>query len=95
VVDDDPTMRELIAVYLADHGFRASAVEGGQGMARTLYEHPVDLIVLDLKLGEEDRLQLVKALRARSNLPIIVITGVTGVTKWTTSSASSLGLTTT
>src|SRR5262245_38630027 len=75
VVDDDPTMRELIADYLANHGFRASAVAGGRDMARILDEHPVDLIVLDLKLADEDGLQLVNELRTRSSLPIIVITG--------------------
>jgi two-component system, OmpR family, response regulator len=74
-VDDDPTMRGLIADYLTTHGFRVSAVASGQDMARMLDEHVVDLVVLDLKLGEEDGLQLVNELRARSNLPIIVITG--------------------
>ena len=74
-VDDDPTMRELIADYLSTHGFRVSAVAGGQDMARILDEHLVDLVVLDLKLAEEDGLQLVNELRTRSNLPIIVITG--------------------
>jgi two-component system OmpR family response regulator len=75
VVDDDLTMRELIADYLANHGFRASAVAGGRDMARILDEHLVDLVVLDLKLAEEDGLQLVNELRTRSSLPIIVITG--------------------
>jgi two-component system, OmpR family, response regulator len=74
-VDDDPTMRGLIADYLTTHGFRVSAVASGQDMARMLDEHVVDLVVLDLKLAEEDGLQLVNELRARSNLPIIVITG--------------------
>ena len=75
VVDDDPTMRQLIADYLTEHGFRVSAVAGGQDMARILDEQIVDLVVLDLKLAEEDGLQLVNELRTRSSLPIIVITG--------------------
>jgi two-component system OmpR family response regulator len=74
-VDDDSTMRELIAEYLSSRGFRVSAVGNGQDMARILEEEIVDLVVLDLKLAEEDGLQLVRELRARSNLPIIVITG--------------------
>jgi two-component system OmpR family response regulator len=75
VVDDDLTMRELIADYLANHGFRTSAVADGRDMARIVDEHLVDLVVLDLKLAEEDGLQLVNELRPRSSLPIIVITG--------------------
>jgi two-component system OmpR family response regulator len=74
-VDDDPTMRELIADYLTDHGFRVSTAAGGEDMARIIAEDLVDLVVLDLQLAKEDGLQLVNELRARSNLPIIVITG--------------------
>ena len=61
-------------------------------MARILDEHLVDLVVLDLKLAEEDGLQLVNELRTQSSLPIIVIPA-TGVTKSTASSASSLART--
>jgi two-component system, OmpR family, response regulator len=74
-VDDDPTMRELIADYLSNHGFRVSTAADGKGVARIIDQDAVDLVVLDLKLAEEDGLQLVTELRTRSNLPIIVITG--------------------
>jgi DNA-binding response OmpR family regulator len=74
-VDDDPTMRELIADYLSKHGFRVSAVADGKDMAGIIDESIVDLVVLDLKLREEDGLKLVGELRTRSNLPIIIITG--------------------
>jgi two-component system, OmpR family, response regulator len=74
-VDDDPTMRELVADYLGSHGFRVSTAANGRNMADIIDEHIVDLVVLDLKLAEEDGLKLVRELRARSDLPIIVITG--------------------
>jgi two-component system, OmpR family, response regulator len=74
-VDDDLTMRELIANYLTDHGFRVSTAASGEDMARIIAEDLVNLVVLDLQLAEENGLQLVNALRTRSNLPIIVITG--------------------
>jgi two-component system, OmpR family, response regulator len=74
-VDDDPTMRELIAGYLSNHGFRVSTAASGREVAGIIDEEIVDLVVLDLKLAEEDGLQLVNELRTRSNLPIIVITG--------------------
>jgi DNA-binding response OmpR family regulator len=74
-VDDDPAMRKLIADYLTSHGFRVSTAAAGTEAARTMDESVVDLVVLDLKLGEEDGLQLVNELRARSSVPIIVITG--------------------
>jgi two-component system, OmpR family, response regulator len=74
-VDDDPAMRKLIADYLTSHGFRVSTAAAGAEVGRIMDEGIVDLVVLDLKLGEEDGLQLVNELRARSSLPIIVITG--------------------
>ena len=74
-VDDDPSMRKLIADYLTSHGFRVSTAADGKGATRIIDEDVVDLVVLDLKLAEEDGLQLVNQLRARSNVPIIVITG--------------------
>jgi two-component system OmpR family response regulator len=74
-VDDDPTMRKLIADYLGSHGFRVSTAAGGEEMARIIASDRVDLVVLDLQLAQENGLQLVNELRTRSNLPIIVITG--------------------
>jgi two-component system, OmpR family, response regulator len=74
-VDDDAAMRKLIADYLTSHGFRVSTAAAGREVARIVEEDVVDLVVLDLKLAEEDGLQLVNELRVRSNLPIIVITG--------------------
>jgi two-component system, OmpR family, response regulator len=60
---------------LTDHGFRVSTAADGKEATRIIDESVVDLVVLDLKLAEEDGLQLVTQLRTRSNLPIIVITG--------------------
>jgi two-component system OmpR family response regulator len=75
VVDDDPVMRDLIADYLHDQEFRASEAGGGREMARILAEDAVDLVLLDLKLVEEDGLELMRQLRCRLDLPIIILTG--------------------
>jgi DNA-binding response OmpR family regulator len=74
-VDDDPTMRKLIADYLSNHGFRVSTAATGREIDGIIDDDMVDLVILDLKLAEDDGLQLVNQLRTRSNLPIIVITG--------------------
>ena len=75
VVDDDPAMRAMIADYLADQNMRVSVATDSREMQRVLAADGVDLVVLDLKLGNEDGLAIVRALRAVSNLPIIVLTG--------------------
>ena len=75
IVDDDPAMRTMIADYLADQNFRVSTAADGREMARVLAAGGVDLAVLDLKLGHENGLEIVRSLRADSDLPIIVVTG--------------------
>jgi len=75
VVDDDPTMRHMIADYLADQRFRVSAVGDGEAMARILRDRPVDLIVLDMKLANEDGLDLLRRLGSPPEAPVIIITG--------------------
>jgi DNA-binding response OmpR family regulator len=73
VVDDDAAMRAMIFDYLSDQNFRVSTAADGREMARLL--GGVDLAVLDLKLGHENGLEIVRSLRTESDLPIIVVTG--------------------
>jgi len=75
VVDDDPAMRGIIADYLVDHNFKVSVAADGREMAEILVEGAIDLIILDVKLNNEDGLELVRELRNRSSLPIIVMSG--------------------
>jgi two-component system OmpR family response regulator len=74
-VDDDPAMRAMIADYLVDQNVRVSVAADSREMQRVLAAGGVDLVILDLKLGQEDGLEIVRALRSESNLPIIVLTG--------------------
>jgi two-component system OmpR family response regulator len=75
VVDDDPAMRDVIATYLASHHVEVSAVADGDAMTRVLARRPVDLLILDLKLAEEDGLDLMRNLNGHADVPVIVITG--------------------
>ena len=75
VVDDDPALRAMVANYLVDQNVRVSTASNGREMARVLTAGGVDLAILDLKLGNENGLEIVRALRAESDLPIIVLTG--------------------
>jgi len=74
-VDDDPAMRAMIADYLADQNMQVSVATNSREMHRVLAAGAVDLVILDLKLGNENGLEIVRALRADSDLPIIVLTG--------------------
>jgi len=74
-VDDDPAMRQMISDYLSDRDLRVSTAADSREMTSIIDENIVDLVILDLKLASEDGLKLLHELRARSNLPVIVLTG--------------------
>jgi two-component system, OmpR family, response regulator len=75
VVDDDTTTLGLISEYLTGQDIRVSTVTASREMARVIAETIVDLIILDLKLADEDGLKLLRELRATNDVPIIVLTG--------------------
>lgn len=74
IVDDDREIRDLLSRFLSKHGYRATAVEDGKAMRRALADWNIDLVVLDLMLPGEDGLTLCRDLRARSQLPVIMLT---------------------
>jgi len=74
-VDDESTMRELIAEYLGRNGFRVTTVTDGGAMQAVLAEAVVDLVVLDLRLKGEDGMALARRLREESAIPFIMVTG--------------------
>ena len=74
VVDDDPLMRELISGYLLESELRVSTAASGADMDRILEEHAIDLVLLDLRLGGEDGMELARKLRAETEVPVIIVT---------------------
>jgi DNA-binding response OmpR family regulator len=74
-IDDDPAMRELIADYLRDNDLRVTAVATGPEMHKVLAEEAVDVVVLDLRLANEDGMQHARKLRETSQIPIIIVSG--------------------
>ena len=76
VVDDDREIRDLLGGFLSKHGYRASLARDGQEMKRILMDSAIDLVVLDLMMPGEDGLSLCRNLRAKSNLPVIMLTAM-------------------
>jgi DNA-binding response OmpR family regulator len=75
VVDDDAAIRELIREYLHEHDFKVSMAETGAEMDKVLGAEMVDLVILDLKLPDEDGLSIARRIRESLDLPIIILTG--------------------
>ncbi|MGV8898576.1 MAG: response regulator [Burkholderiaceae bacterium] len=74
IVDDDREIRSLLADYLNLNGYQAHSAEDGRAMWKALEETQIDLIVLDLNLPGEDGLTLCRTLRAKSEMPVIMLT---------------------
>ncbi len=76
VVDDNREIRDLLGKFLVKHGFRVTTAADGREMWRKLEAARIDLIVLDLMLPGEDGLTLCRNLRAKSNLPVVMLTAM-------------------
>ena len=74
VVEDEPTLRETLAEALEADGFRAvQAADGRAALERFRAEQP-DLVLLDLMLPELSGLEVTRAIRADSSVPIVMLT---------------------
>jgi DNA-binding response OmpR family regulator len=74
-IDDDPSIRQMIADYLADNDIQVTALGSGKQIAEVMARQQIDLLILDLKLPGEDGMQIAQNLRAESAIPIIILTG--------------------
>lgn len=75
VVDDDPATRRMLASYFEEHDMPASAAAGRKELTRQLQADEPSLIILDLRLGQDDGLDLLREIRSNSDVPVIITTG--------------------
>lgn len=76
VVDDHQEIRELVARYLGQHGFRVTTAGNAEEFRVALAKEPFDLLVLDVMMPGEDGLSLCRDLRNSSRLPVIFLTAM-------------------
>jgi DNA-binding response OmpR family regulator len=73
VVDDDPTVRDVVSRYLGDAGYRVDVAADGEAALRTAAAARPDAVVLDLMLPGMQGLDVCRALRAGPEPPAIVM----------------------
>lgn len=74
VVEDDPTVAEVVVAYLEREGYRVTwEADGAAGLDRALRDRP-DLVVLDLMLPSLDGIEVCRQLRAASSVPVVMLT---------------------
>jgi DNA-binding response OmpR family regulator len=76
VVDDDPTVADVVGRYLMRDGHTVECVHDGQEALRLIAEQPPDLVVLDLMLPGMDGLEVCRRLRARWPIPVVMLTAL-------------------
>ncbi len=74
VVDDEPTIREVVVRYLQHDGHRTLEAADGRRARELLESDPPSLVVLDLMLPGTDGLALCRWIRSRSSIPVIMLT---------------------
>jgi len=76
IVDDERTLRFSIGEWARDQGFTPIEAATGREAIAAMREHSVDAVLLDLRLGDEDGLKLLKHLRELdATAPVVMLTG--------------------
>jgi DNA-binding response OmpR family regulator len=74
IVEDEPSIAEVVALYLQRAGFQTLQASDGLAAQALLEQQAPDLSIIDIMLPELDGLALTRWLRDRSNMPIILLT---------------------
>jgi len=74
IVEDEEKLAGLLRDYLAQEGYEASVLHRGDEVEAWVRSHPTDLVLLDLMLPGKSGLEVCKALRAASEVSIIMVT---------------------
>jgi DNA-binding response OmpR family regulator len=74
VVDDEPSISEVVSIYLRRAGYQVVVARDGQQALDLLDKQPPDLVVLDLMLPQVDGFEIARRLRIEGDTPIIMLT---------------------
>ncbi len=74
VVDDDSRIRDLLARYLQEHGYRVTTAVDAAAARATMRGLTFDLLILDVMMPQESGLDFARSLRRESQVPILMLT---------------------
>jgi two-component system KDP operon response regulator KdpE len=78
VVDDEPQLLRALRINLAARHYDVDTADDGESALRSAAARPPDLVVLDLGLPDMDGVEVIRALRGWTPVPIIVLSGRAG-----------------
>jgi two-component system OmpR family response regulator len=74
-VEDDADLRRMVVDYFVENNVQVLVARGREEMVGHLANAEVDLVILDLRLGRENGLDLLREIRSSSDVPVIIVTG--------------------
>lgn len=74
IVDDDSKLQILLVKYLESYGFKTLTTADCESVMRSLRKDMPDIIILDVMLGRENGLEILKEIRKQSTVPVIMLT---------------------
>ncbi|WMT39575.1 response regulator [Paenibacillus sp. D2_2] len=74
VVDDEWNMRNLLRIYLIKEGFEVKEASDGMEALMMIDKHEFDLVLLDVMMPDMDGWQVLKAIRAKTNVAVLMLT---------------------
>ena len=74
IIEDDDSVAEGLADILAGYGYNALKSSNASDSIQKLSDNRIDLIVLDVHLGDENGYELCKKIRMDSDIPVIFLT---------------------
>ena len=74
VVDDEPSISEVVSLYLRRAGYQVRVAHDGSSALHELARQLPDLVILDLMLPGVDGMEITRRLRAEGDTPIIMLT---------------------
>ena len=75
VIDDDRSLQQVLGEYLGQHGMQIAAAVRRPDVARHFAAREPNMVILGRRLGDDDGLDLLREIRACSEVPIIIVTG--------------------
>ncbi|WP_066689304.1 response regulator transcription factor [Christensenella intestinihominis] len=74
VIDDDKNIREVVKLYLRKEGYEVTEAADGAIGADLFFGKQYDLVILDIMMPVQDGIETIKQIRAKSNVPVIMLT---------------------
>jgi two-component system, NtrC family, response regulator PilR len=81
VVDDEPSMRELLSIMLRREGFAVEVAESRATAARVLATGPFDLVITDVKLPDGDGIEILRHVKAAAPETVVIVMTAYGSTE--------------